>query len=107
MDHSWPGNVRELRNTIERAVLLACGSVIGPDDLALTKVRRLDGNGNGMVPVEILPDKGLKLEELESVLVSQALEKTGGNVTRAAKLLGISRDTMRYRIDKHGFAKLD
>lgn len=107
MNHSWPGNVRELRNTIERAVLLACGSIIGPDDLALTKVKRLDGNGNGMAPVEILPDKGLKLEELESVLVSQALEKTGGNVTRAAKLLGISRDTMRYRIDKHGFAKLD
>jgi len=105
--HRWPGNVRELANTMERAVLFSDAEPLEPDDLGLSP----DGAPAGVVGagpsgrVEIqLPDEGLSLEAVERGLIVAALERTGGNQSQAARLLGISRDTLRYRMEKHGLA---
>jgi DNA-binding NtrC family response regulator len=97
--HGWPGNVRELKNAVERAVLLAEGERLTPDDFPLgTAVgSSLDGFR--------LPPAGVDLEELERDLVVQALRRTGGNQTQAAKLLHLNRDQIRYRIEKFGLEK--
>jgi len=95
--YPWPGNVRELRNVIERAVLLASGERI--DAAALGSLLTASkGTGD---PFQ-LPEGGISLEELERELVRQAVERTEGNRTRAAALLGLSRDALRYRLEKFG-----
>jgi len=95
--HPWPGNVRELKNAVERAVLLAEGDQLGPEDfLALGAGTGRPGTGGGFQ----LPASGLDIHEVEQSLVEQALERTGGNQTRAGELLGLNRDQIRYRIDK-------
>ncbi len=93
--HSWPENVRELKNTIEQAVLLASENVLGVDDFP-----NLAGQSDD--PDFRLPASGLNLRDLERRLVIQALERTQGNRTRAARLLGLNRDQMRYRVAKFG-----
>ncbi|MEZ4337289.1 MAG: helix-turn-helix domain-containing protein [Sandaracinaceae bacterium] len=99
--YDWPGNVRELRNAVERAVLLAEHDVLEPDDFA-----PLGGASVVPAPREAhpfrLPVEGLSLVELEEDLVRQALERCHGNRTRAARLLGVNRDQIRYRIEKFG-----
>ena len=91
--YTWPGNVRELRNAVERAVLLAEGSVLRPADFgALT--------ASAQAPGPQLPPSGLKFDELERSLVLQALERADWNTARAARLLGMPRDWLRYRIEK-------
>ncbi len=96
--YSWPGNVRELRNTLERAVLLAKHPVLDPDDLVL-------GRDDGASPITItLPPGGISLQELEETLVRQALEQANNNQTRAAKLLHLSRDQLRYRMERYGLS---
>ncbi|MEO7192412.1 MAG: sigma-54 dependent transcriptional regulator [Vicinamibacterales bacterium] len=92
--YAWPGNVRELRNAIERAMLLATGATLEPVDFPIAGAL-----GTTSHPVE-LPAGGLDLEEAEKTLVLQALERTGWNQTRAAKLLGLNRDQIHYRIEK-------
>ena len=92
--YSWPGNVRELRNAVERAMLLATG-----DTLELADFPIGTADSRGMHTVE-LPADGLDLEEIERSLVVQALERTSWNQTRAAKLLGLNRDQIHYRIEK-------
>jgi DNA-binding NtrC family response regulator len=96
--HAWPGNVRELRNVLERACLLAASDTLGPDDLLLGRMAPAAEAARPFV----LPAGGLVLEDLERDLVTQALERAGGNQTKAAALLGISRDQLRYRMEKHG-----
>ena len=102
--YGWPGNVRELRNVLERAVILASGDVLTvehlPPELVESTVGRADSTP-GSLPVA-LPAEGLRLEEVERDLVRQALESTGGNQVRAARLLGISRDALRNRMKKFG-----
>jgi DNA-binding NtrC family response regulator len=99
VDYSWPGNVRELESAVERTLLLADDDVIRLVDLP-AEVRMRGGHaGSGTVPVEI-PDDGLDLEALERSLLLQALDKAGGNVTRAARLLGLSRRTLQYRLER-------
>ena len=101
--HGWPGNVRELRNLVERAVLLAENDMLQPSDFeSLQASQALFGNGHGAFS---LPPEGVQLEEVEKSLVVQALERAGGNQTRAATLLGLHRDQIRYRIEKFGIAK--
>jgi DNA-binding NtrC family response regulator len=98
--YRWPGNVRELRNAIERAMLLADGPWLTPDLLPVAASRTS--------PVRAtmeLPEEGVNLETLERELVVQALKRTGGNQTRAATLLGLNRDQIRYRIEKFGLEK--
>jgi len=97
--YQWPGNVRELRNAIERAMLLVDRSYLEPEDFTLTR---------SISPVEFtLPPEGVRLEDVERQLLTQALERAGGNQTQAAQLLGINRDQVRYRIEKFGLAKVD
>ncbi|MBP7149559.1 MAG: sigma-54-dependent Fis family transcriptional regulator, partial [Acidobacteria bacterium] len=96
--YSWPGNVRELRNAVERAVLLAEGPELGPSDFAIA------GAGAQRGGAFDLPETGLDFEDLERTLVRQALERAAYNKARAAKLLGMPRDWLRYRIEKFGLA---
>ncbi|MCE9583834.1 MAG: sigma-54 dependent transcriptional regulator [Planctomycetes bacterium] len=102
--YDWPGNVRELKNSIERAVLLGSGNVIGVDDIALGRQGPIGSADEGARLLK-LPSKGLVLEDVEKDLVVQALERTAGNQTRAADLLGITRDQIRYRMEKFGLMK--
>jgi DNA-binding NtrC family response regulator len=96
--HGWPGNVRELRNAIERAMLLAEGDRLEASDLT-TLTRSVS-------PVQFkLPPDGVNIEDVERQLLVQALERSKGNQTQAAQLLGINRDQVRYRIEKFGLAK--
>jgi transcriptional regulator with PAS, ATPase and Fis domain len=98
--YRWPGNIRELRNVIERAMLLSEGTVIRPEDLLLGRFVP-GGTEAPRSPVQ-LPEEGIVLEDVERELVRQALERTHGNQTRAAELLGITRDQIRYRMEKFG-----
>ena len=94
--YGWPGNVRELRNVVERAMLLAEGDRLDVKDFGALKT--------GLVGADQfdLPPSGVNLEELEKSLVVQALRRAGGNQTKAAGLLGLNRDQIRYRIEKFG-----
>ena len=98
--YSWPGNVRELRNVLERVLILGGPGEIRAEDIPI-EIRE-------PVPVPTddarfceLPPDGLRLEDVERDLMRQALVRTSGNVTRAAHLLGLSRDTLRYRLEKY------
>ena len=93
VQHPWPGNVRELRNSLEQAVLLHRGQVIEADHLSLSWIEP------SPEPVAA-PGEAATLPELERQALLQALERNAWNVTRAARELGISRDTLRYRIEK-------
>jgi DNA-binding NtrC family response regulator len=98
--YGWPGNIRELRNAVERAMLLAESDTLTVDDFA----------GASTGPVRLgdrveLPAGGIDLEQLERSLVVQALERTGWNQTRAATLLALNRDQIRYRIEKFHLEK--
>lgn len=126
MDYDWPGNVRELRNTIERAIMLENGRVLNPrcpgdedsrhsDHEVHIPSLQPDGAVSTPQPAENdgrryanLPASGMSMDEMEKELIVQALVQYSGNQTEAAKHLGISRDTIRYRIKKYklsGFGK--
>jgi len=117
--YPWPGNVRELSHVIERAVLWSRGPVLDAEHLSLTTPATSEepagpapGGGAGTlepvaataVPAEpaTLPPPGMDLERWERVMIEQALQACDGNQTRAAQRLGISRDTLRYRLKKYG-----
>ena len=108
--YPWPGNVREVANVIERAVLLHEGEEIGAGVLGLPSL------GGGGAPVEVgggggvrvdFSQGGLSLSELERTLIVEALKASGGNRRRAAELLGISVETLRYRMEKHALTSAD
>ena len=89
LKYSWPGNIRELQHTIEKAVILSESAVIKPDDLYLRHAGQVSSNGSYT-----------KLEEMEKVMIQQALEKNNGNFTAAAEQLGITRQTLYNRFKK-------
>ena len=98
--YAWPGNVRELRNVCERLCILLAGRTIEennlpPEIVSRTPVQR---------PEIELPERGINLEQVEIDLIRQALQRTNGNRSRSAKLLGISRDTLLYRMQKYGIS---
>jgi DNA-binding NtrC family response regulator len=100
--YEWPGNVRELRNVIERAVLLGSGTIVSADDISLGRTSLGSDRDKRLFS---LPSKGVKFDELEKDIVIQALERTGGNQTKAGELLGMTRDQIHYRMEKFGLLK--
>ncbi|MFQ5989899.1 MAG: sigma-54-dependent transcriptional regulator [Candidatus Methylomirabilales bacterium] len=102
--YHWPGNVRELAHLIERAVLLSEGDEITPAQLGLETIPpHLHVGDEGDLRLD-LPEQGIRLAELERQLIHEALTLTGGNVTEAARKLGIGREALRYRMQKHAIA---
>lgn len=99
--YAWPGNIRELRNFCERMVVLLSGRTIEVENLPQEITRRQSVSGNAPFT---LPDSGISLDELEQEMIRQALERTRGNRSRAARLLGLTRDTLLYRIKKYELA---
>jgi len=106
--HSWPGNVRELRNILEQTVLLTRERVIPAADIALHGVTNLaDGRGtHELKEITVsVPGYGMKLSDMERELVKRTLEQTDWNVSKSARLLGLSRDMLRTRVQKHGLVR--
>jgi DNA-binding NtrC family response regulator len=105
--YQWPGNVRELKNVIERAVLLTEGTQIDAGDLSIDRRGQcieeakpdvgLEVGQNGLVRISF-PKWGLPLDDLERQVIEEALKHTHGNISRAARLLHISRHTLRYLV---------
>ena len=91
LEHPWPGNIRELEHAVERAVLMASGSLIHASDLGLNPEKRNSPVLNDM-----------SLEEVEQILIQKALARFDGNISRAAEVLGISRGALYRRIQKYG-----
>jgi two-component system response regulator AtoC len=103
LDYPWRGNVRELRNAIERVILMEEGEEIQPAHLTFLVLAQPESALTAAAgPALKLPPAGVNLDELIKGLIIQALEVSSGNRTRAAKLLGLSRPTLIYRLEKYG-----
>jgi DNA-binding NtrC family response regulator len=98
--YHWPGNVRELKNFTERMLILFSGRKVEPENLPqefrTNPTRQVQSNERFL-----LPEQGLIMDELEASLIEQALVKTFGNRSKAARMLGLSRDTLLYRMKKY------
>src|SRR5579859_4173446 len=119
LNYDWPGNVRELKNALERAMILEEGNLLKPDDLPSTVASGRSGPvltdksmgapvesqpapGKRRLPPLSIPEGGTSLEDVEHALVELALQQSHGNQIKAAKLLNISRDALRYKMKKFG-----
>lgn len=105
LTYTWPGNVRELRNMMEQVVFLSQQEIIRAEDIHLNPnfLKMEDGEKKDQIHGGqfILPPEGISMEEVERGFVVQALTQASWNVTNAAQLLGLSRDTLRYRMEKY------
>lgn len=108
MAYHWPGNVRELENAIERSLLYASGTLLEPEDIHLDHAPRRATAGNGSngangggAATDFLPE-GVSLEEHEQQLIREALRRAAGNKSQAARLLGLTRNALRYRLSQMG-----
>src|SRR5882762_2356141 len=104
MDYSWPGNVRQLESAIERAILLCEGDEITVDDLPLEVRQESRPVSEGAFK---LPPEGISFEDVEQDLIMQAMDQTDYNITKAAKLLGLTFRTLQYRLEKFGIKRGD
>ncbi len=97
LTYSWPGNVRELENVIERSIVLSQSEELGPGDI------KLDLAPKSRAPEEtrFLPD-GMTLDQFEQMIIQEALRRAGGNKSHAARLLGLTRNALRYRLAQMG-----
>ena len=100
--YPWPGNVRELRNVVERVIILEADEVIRAEHLPPEIRYGSSGEGIDRAVPFVLPEGGVDLEAVERSLLQQAMDRTTGNQSAAARLLGISRYALRYRLEKHG-----
>jgi DNA-binding NtrC family response regulator len=99
VNYHWPGNVRELQNIIERACALAKGNVLEPSDIHLdVRPAKATNGASGFLP------DGMTLEQWEDEMVQEALRRANGNKSQAARLLGLSRNALRYRLSKIGIS---
>jgi transcriptional regulator with PAS, ATPase and Fis domain len=99
VNYHWPGNVRELQNIIERACALSKGALLEAEDIHIDVRPSKPGNGApGFLP------EGMTLEQWEDEMVQEALRRANGNKSQAARLLGLSRNALRYRLSKIGIA---
>ncbi|HEY0077124.1 MAG TPA: sigma-54 dependent transcriptional regulator [Pyrinomonadaceae bacterium] len=106
MEYAWPGNVRQIESAIERAILLAESDYITVEDLPLEvrqEMRPAAANEGGFK----LPPEGVQFEDVERNLIMQAMERTDYNITKAAKLLGLTFRTLQYRLEKFGIKRPD
>jgi transcriptional regulator with PAS, ATPase and Fis domain len=106
LDYAWPGNVRQLESAIERAILLAESDYITVEDLPL-EVRQETRPASAGEAGFKLPSEGLNFEDVERNLIIQAMERTDYNITKAAKLLGLTFRTLQYRLEKFGIKRPD
>jgi len=97
-NYHWPGNVREMRHQISRAVLMCTQAMISEHDLGLPQMAAVNANPS------IQGEAQVTLDDAEKAMLLNALEQARHNVSKAARLLGITRMTMRYRMDKHGIS---
>jgi two-component system response regulator AtoC len=121
LNYDWPGNVRELKNALERAMILEEGNLLKPDDLPFSVATGRSGPvlsdksapapvespaipGKRRLPPLSIPEGGTSLEDVEHALVELALQQSHGNQIKAAKLLNISRDALRYKMKKFGLS---
>ncbi len=104
LDYSWPGNVRQLESAIERAILLCEGDLITVEDLPLEVRQEARPAAEGAFK---LPAEGISFEDVERSLIIQAMEQTDYNITKSAKLLGLTFRTLQYRLEKFGIKKGD
>lgn len=103
-DYSWPGNVRQLESAIERAILLCEGDLITIEDLPLEVRQEARPASEGAFK---LPPEGIAFEDVERDLITQAMEQSDYNITKAAKLLGLTFRTLQYRLEKFGIKRPD
>jgi DNA-binding NtrC family response regulator len=102
--YAWPGNIRELRNVIERAFILhAAMAEIRPEHLT-PEIRKASTVKRHERAAPTVGTEGVVLEDVEKKLIVEAMERSAGNQSKAARMLGVSRDTLRYRLKKHGLA---
>ncbi len=99
LNHYWPGNVRELQNVIERACALATNSRLEIGDIHLDSPRNRTASSND----RSLPE-GMTLDQWEDEMIREALRRANGNKSQAARLLGLSRNALRYRLSKIGIS---
>jgi transcriptional regulator with PAS, ATPase and Fis domain len=104
LDYSWPGNVRQLESAIERAILLCEGDLITVEDLPLEVRQESRPQAEGAFK---LPPEGISFEDVERDLITQAMEQSDYNITKAAKLLGLTFRTLQYRLEKFGIKRPD
>ena len=103
LEYEWPGNVRELKNVIERVMILGDETLILPEHLPIELSGGSSGSERKGGSYMKLPDEGLDIKTLEKELIRQALDQTKGNQSKAASLLHLTRDALRYRMEKFGF----
>ena len=99
LEHSWPGNVRELENTIERSMVLSSHEVLQPADIRLEAPRHSASHNSQQTP--LLPE-GETLEHWEQMMIREALRRANNNKSQAARLLGLTRNALRYRLSQMG-----
>ena len=109
LDYHYPGNVRQLESAIERAILLSENDTITLDDLPpeMTQTRAIGASVGGGDSQFKLPPEGVNFEDVERSLIMQAMDRTDNNITKSAKLLGLTFRTLQYRLEKFGIKKED
>jgi two-component system NtrC family response regulator/two-component system response regulator HydG len=106
--HQWPGNVRELHNVVEWITITCREGEIQPEHLpSYLRVHPEPASGHAPVSATSLLSLGLSVEEMEKAMLKEALEKAGGNVSEASRLLKITRNTLRYRMAKYHLPSSD
>ena len=92
--HNWPGNIRELQHSVERAIIMSESQVLEPNDFFISQ---LEDNSSSDLSATTL-----NLEETEKILIRKVIDKHGGNISKAAKELGLTRASLYRRIEKYG-----
>ncbi len=101
LEYSWPGNVRELENTIERSLVLASGETLQAADMRIEAARVVNQASPHSQTAPLLPE-GETLEHWEQMMIKEAMRRSNGNKSQAARLLGLTRNALRYRLTQMG-----
>ncbi len=101
LEYSWPGNVRELENTIERSLVLAGGETLQASDMRIEAARNVGAAAASSQTQPLLPE-GETLEHWEQMMIKEAMRRANGNKSQAARMLGLTRNALRYRLSQMG-----